>query len=120
MNKLRPIVGMVLSLALLAQGVAIAAAPRAVAPPATASTIDSSAAEMPCHQSDDSVPVKTCACCDADCPDMSACAFGQLAAAPATSLAFPPATQAAITYSARSAETVVPLSLLRPPISLQA
>lgn len=119
MKPLRPLLSSVLGLVLLVQGVAVASAP--YAPTADeAATQESAAAAMPCHgdaPAPDPVDTGTCACCDGDCPNMSGCAFGHLAAMPPIKLQLPPVRQAVLTALDRSADSVALPFRLRPPIS---
>ena len=120
MKSLRPLLSSVLGLVLLVQGVAVASAPHGLLSRDAAAAQDSAAAEMPCHrdaQTPDPVDTGTCACCDGDCPNMSGCAFGHLAAVPAIKLQVAPVEQAVIAARDRSAETVALPFRLRPPIS---
>lgn len=131
----RPWLGAVLGLTLLVQGVAVASAPF-VAPPADAQAAAPEAAapdvaveEMPCHgdgvvqvdaapePATDSAP---CACCDADCAAMGACAFGHIAVASPVRLSFVPAPQPAIAAPERAVPSISISSRLRPPIALHA
>ena len=107
MPKLRPFLTAVLGLMLWVQGVAIAAAPVAVANAAD------SAVEMPCHGS---AAVSACDCCDGDCPDMAGCAIGHFAAGPAAPLQFAAAVQSVVAARGWSLKTVVLTLPLRPPI----
>ena len=121
MKSLRPLLSAFLGLALLAQGVAVAAAPLAVAASEPAAAQAAAQAEMPCHgdaQAADPADTGLCACCDGGCVDMTGCAFGSLAAVPAIKLQLAPVRQAAIAAAERSAESISPPSRLRPPIVL--
>jgi hypothetical protein len=134
--NLRAWLGAVLGLTLLVQGVAVASAPlglpadarEAPAPEAAAPQV---AEEMPCHgamlvdSAPDAAPESApdsapCACCDADCVAMGACAFGHIAVASAVLVNFVPAPQPAIAAPERAVPSVSISSRLRPPIVLHA
>lgn len=125
---------------LLVQGVAVASAPLALpadgqaagqeapAPDAAAPQV---AEEMPCHgamrvdaapaAAPESAPESApCACCDADCVAMGACAFGHIAVMSVLHVAFVPAPQPAIAAPERAVPRVSISSRLRPPIALHA
>jgi len=118
MKSLRPLLSAVFGLALLVQGLAVAAAPYALAAHAAAAQ-ESAPAEMPCHETTQH-PAGSHACCGSDCPDMTSCALGHLAAAPAVRMQLAPVHSTVVAAPARSAESVPPSSRLRPPIVLHA
>ena len=120
MKSLRLLLNSFVGLALLVQGVAIAATPYAPAAADETAAQESATAEMPCHgkakvaEPADQAP---CACCDGDCPNMSACAAGHFAAVPPIKLQLSPVRQAVLIAPDRSAESVALPFRLRPPIS---
>jgi len=124
MKSLRPLLSAVLGLALLVQGVAVAATPHAPKAAAAAAAAQSApASEMPCHgksQAAKPAAKAICPCCDGDCPDMSGCASGHFAAVPTIKLQLPPVRQAVLIAPDRAAESVALPSFLRPPIVLHA
>ena len=124
MKSLRPLLSAVLGLALLVQGVAVAATPHAPKAAAAAAAAQSApASEMPCHgksQAAKPAAKAICPCCDGDCPDMSGCASGHFAAVPTIKLQLPPVRQAVLIAPDRAAESVALPFRLRPPIVLHA
>ena len=114
MQKLRPYLTALLGLTLWVQGLAIAAAPVALA----ADTAET-AIEMPCH-GDAAASVAACDCCDGDCNDMAGCVVGSFAGAPVVLLqadVTPQTAAAARTWSVTTAISPLPL---RPPIASHA
>lgn len=109
MQKLRPFLTVLLGLMLGFQGLAIAAAPVAVADAAA------SAMEMPCHggAATDGAPFD---CCDSDCPDMAGCVVGSFAGAPAAAVFAEPAPHPVVVTRNGSPRTAVLPLPLRPPI----
>ncbi|MGQ0587353.1 MAG: hypothetical protein ACT4PK_09140 [Gammaproteobacteria bacterium] len=116
MEKLRPFMAAVLGLTLWVQGLAIAAAPVAVADAASAAD---PAMEMPCH-GDEPASVSPCDCCDGDCGGMMGCATGSVAGAPSVSTSAALPLHVAIATRGWSAQTAVPSHTLRPPIAFHA
>lgn len=113
MEKLRPLLTAVLGLMFWVQGMAMAAAPVAVAEK------PASAMEMPCHGGD-ATEADACACCDDACPDMASCVIGHYADAPASTMHLAAAPQSALPAAGWSLQTsVLPLPL-RPPIVTHA
>jgi hypothetical protein len=116
MKRFRPALNAVLGLLLLVQGVAAAATGFA---PISADETATEMAAMPCH-GDMTGAGGHASCCDADCPNMAACALGHIAAASAPSLDVV-ATAHPARVTLLSAPVALPLpSLLRPPISFHA
>lgn len=113
MEKLRPYLTAILGLMLWVQGMAMAAAPVAVA------REPDSAMEMPCH-GDEAPAADACACCDDACADMASCVIGHYAGTPATAFHFAAAPQAALPAAGWSLQTSVPPLPLRPPIASHA
>lgn len=113
MLKLRPFLTALLGLMLWVQGLAIAAAPIAVAGAAA------NAVEMPCHDSaaSDGAPFD---CCDSDCPDMAGCVIGHFAGIPAAAATVASAAQAAVAPRGWSPQTTILPLPLRPPITSHA
>lgn len=109
MKRLRPLLVAVLGLMLWFQGMAIAAAPVAMAADEA-----ESAMEMPCHG--DSADV-ACDCCGGDCPDMVSCVIGSFfAAAPVAPAPFVANPHAAVASGGWSTKTAVLSLPVRPPI----
>ena len=113
MQKLRPYLTALLGLLLWFQGLAIAAAPIAVAEAAA------SAMEMPCHDgaATDGAPFN---CCDSDCPNMAGCILVSFAGTPATATVAALTPQPVVPARGWSAQTAVPPLPLRPPIASRA
>lgn len=116
MKRFRPALNAVIGLLFMVQGVAVASAEIT---PLDAGDIsaEASAAAVPCH-GDQTGGTDLDSCCDADCPNMAACALGHIAAASAQSVPI-----AAAQHPLRAATVLPPLasappSHLRPPISL--
>ena len=114
MKRLRPFLAAILGLTLWVQGVAIAAAPVAVADEAA-----ESATEMPCH-GDEAPSLPPCDCCDGDCAGMAGCAAGSVAGAPFVSAAAEAPLHVAIAARSWSAQTAVLPLPIRPPITSHA
>jgi hypothetical protein len=113
MKRFRPLLNAVLGLMLCVQGLAIAAAPVAVAADEA-----ESAMAMPCHG--DAADV-ACDCCDGDCPDMASCVVGSFfAAMPAAPALLEAAAQAAASTGGWSLQTAVLPLPVRPPIPFHA
>ena len=123
MTSLRPLLSALLGLALLVQGVAVAATPLASAPSEPVAAQQSAPDAMPCHgdvQKADPADMPPCDCCDDGCADMSGCAFGHLALVSAVRLQLAPVAQSVSVTPDRAADSVPPPSRLRPPISFHA
>jgi hypothetical protein len=118
MQKLRPFLTALLGLTLWVQGLAIAAAPGAMA--AQAADTASAASEMPCHGDEPAATVSPCACCDGDCANMTGCAVGSFVGAAALRVPADPPAHATVAAHTWSAKTVVSPLPLRPPISSHA
>ena len=113
----RPFISLLVSLCLLGQGFAVAAAER-LADSSPSAAIETAAA--PCHETQAGTAADP-SCCGMACPDMSTCAFAHLAFTPvgAVHACHSPAgaPDAAVAAAPRSSP---PKSLLRPPIALHA
>ena len=118
MKRNRTWLSVLLGLALLVQGVAVAAAPYAMFSKSDAAAVAMDA-DMPCHgQMEDQAINDPASCCDADCPDMTSCMLGQLA----ITVSF----QLTTVHSPDELPGLIPVriiaqspsSLLRPPITL--
>jgi hypothetical protein len=114
MQRFRPFLTALLGLTLWVQGLAIAAAPAAMA----AQDADTSM-EMPCH-GDDPAPASPCDCCDGDCANMTGCVVGSFVGAAALLVPADPPDHAAVATHAWSAKTAVSPLPLRPPITSHA
>ncbi|PXV63711.1 hypothetical protein [Sinimarinibacterium flocculans] len=121
MNRIRTLLSMLLGLVLLAQGIAVSAAPRASlsAAPALSATV---MADMPCHgqmaSQADEMGEQQPSCCDENCPDMTTCALGHLASVAMVSLALPQPAGVGRGLTPVIAASRTTGSLLRPPIAL--
>ena len=124
MEKLRPLLAVVLGLMLWVQGIAIAAAPVAVADMTSKGTDSFEAqrspsplksVEMPCH-GDEAPSVPPCECCDGDCTGMAGCAAGSVAGTPFVSVPAEAPLHGAIAARSWSAQTAVLPLPIRPPI----
>lgn len=118
MKLVRPLLNLVVGLLLLVQSVAVAStgvAPLDAADPAA----DVAMAAMPCH-GDTGSGTDQPSCCDADCPNMAACALGHIAAAPMQGFDAVVASQKVQPVSVMTPIVLAPSSLLRPPISSHA
>lgn len=121
MKRSRTWLTWLLGLVLLAQGYAVAAAPRI----SLGSNLPHSSAvmaDMPCHAS---MAMKhgqkgkaRPSCCNESCPDMTTCALGHLASVAAAELTVPPAVQESVHVVPSRIEARAASSPLRPPISL--
>jgi hypothetical protein len=114
MRTLRPFLIALVGLTLSVQGLAIAAAPVAVAADAA-----DAAMEMPCH-GDAAPSASPCDCCDGDCDAMAGCAVGSLAGAPSVSTSADAPPHAAIATRGWSSQTAASSRSLRPPIASHA
>lgn len=115
MKRFRPALNLIVGLLLLVQGVAAAStsvAPLDAADPAA----DVAMAAMPCH-GDMSAGASESSCCDADCPNMAACAMGHIATASMHGFDAVAASQPVQSLSVLAPVALAPPSLLRPPIS---
>jgi hypothetical protein len=118
MEKLRPFLAAFLGLTLWVQGMAIAAAPAAMADAAPAAA--DTAMEMPCHGDEAAPSVSPCDCCDGDCANMTGCVVGSFVGAATVPVAADPPAHAAIAARTWSAKTAVSPLPLRPPITSHA
>lgn len=116
MKSLRPLLNVVLGLALLVQGVAFASAPPVLAASGSAAAV---ASALPCH-GDEAAPADAAPCCDSACPDMLSCALAHMALAPASGLQLAPARSGSIAAPDRAADSVSLSTRLRPPIAFHA
>jgi hypothetical protein len=121
MNRFRTLLSALLGLVLLAQGFAVAAAPRAKlskGEPASVSVM----ADMPCHApkvtEQDGSAKKTPVCCDANCPDMTTCALSHLGFAMVVSVSLPLPSTTQFRFTPALTASPTPGSPLRPPIVL--
>lgn len=120
MNRYRTLLSVLLGLVLLAQGFAVAAAPRATLADAASAEMRVGA-DMPCHaRKADQTGQPDRSCCNARCPDMTTCALGHMAAIAVISLAVPPAARVEPSFTPVRAVTRTLASPLRPPIALHS
>jgi hypothetical protein len=115
MEKLRPFVAAILGLTLWVQGLAVAAAPGAMAAQAADTSM-----EMPCHGDGPAPSVSPCDCCDGDCANMTGCVVGSFVGAATVLAPVAPPAHAAIAARTWSAKTAVSPLPLRPPITSHA
>ena len=118
MNRWRTWTSILLGLTLLLQGLAVSASPRANPADEARAALEASA--RPCHgqEAAPSEAEAPCCCCDADCPDMTACALGQLAVVSTLSISLTPSAAEPYAAESRHAVFLAPVSPLRPPIPL--
>lgn len=122
MNRHRTWLSVLLGAVLLAQGLAVSAAPHAATAAAGEADGTAMAHMMPCHGQSEPAPQAAPAgpCCDADCPDMSHCALGHLACTCAVSVIVPPPARAERGFAPAGVALRPPAALLRPPIIVHA
>ncbi len=120
MRRLRPVIGILVSLLLLVQGFAVAAGERTTDADSVAQVSIAPQTDTPCHgamadQADGQ------SCCNAGCPDMSTCAFAHLAIGSLhTNPEYVPVPAAFAPVVNTRFSAFPPKSLLRPPIALYA
>lgn len=118
MHRYRTLLSVLLGLVLLLQGYAVSAAPRAMlADVAGSETI--AMADMPCHgQMTDPADQQLPSCCDVECPDMTSCALGHIAAATIPSMTLPQPVREALAFTPGRVASRTLTSPLRPPIAV--